>query len=608
MTTVLCTLQCELSITHASSNNNDSFYIQAFGSQHGTKSVHLHHTVHFVPDTRQTFTLQLARYPSVPRFLHFRLFVAEHDTSLNLCVESQLCWGIVSLAQLLHAPRETYVRVLLTDTESTQQAILRVACISTEPSSLHLLFTNDNDEEWRLHRVPAFDARLESRVRELFTSLVRESGYTFERTDYFSYVRTDLGMLPISSYVDMTQHNHAYAPEQSRILFEHWITCTARRLGHTATSSSSLTSIFDALPRVAQLEWIGQTFTLLIQALLYKADVTRGANESRIPCDQWVRLLSFPHLERSSFDCEDGAGLVLDLIAIFKRTQFHAQSTAFAMQQIVHKYTACLALGTIQTYNSSEPYSAHAFPVLLDTRFVTQIHTTLRSYNTATVDLLPAIVLETTAHTDTVWTRETMMKHAPDVREITSMLSHTAGDSNQWFAVIKPHISIASIIRACMYGRVNALITADYPRRVVHWVAHTDAPTRKIGVQPEQLFTYDIANCTFALAADITNDDLQSLSLINIEMPSAVLPRVASSTTTRDVQIVHASAGSSSHQNTHEQWTYINAAYYREYSLSVHAALDTLMSSSSSSLVAYRIEQWHITSTVELIAVCILCA
>ena len=608
------------------------FILQFYGSRQIEKNPKFQNYVIIQNlDQIQQHQIILSQQPKVPKFLHLRLYVNSQlgHENLGIFTDTLLAWGIISMQELFEHTNNNnnnnifkWCTITLIDVMNNIQAHVKIKINSIYPFGEHFKFYNNSEIiQYTQHDVPEFDRLIESRLEETFRNLIK-TGFKWQLTDYFSYVKTDIGQMPVSSFIDMTQHGHLATHIEIGQWFNHLIELTGHLFNFNNNNINY--NFFNQLSIIIQTEWLSQTLAISIHSLIYLCDTTRlSISKPSVECDQWSRLLSFPRLHLSAFDCEDGMGMILELIHIFKTAEFSSNSVGFAMQQLLLKYVSFAALGTISTgtslnnaLNESQQqqqinYAGHALPILLDEQYVEHITQEKEYKNYNTIKYLPAIIIETTALIQNTWIKQSIFNNiwSNDDNYLNDcLIKENIPSFNLWNTVIKEPIIPKVIENQRLYGQINALITADYKSKynhykskIYHWILKTPY-SKKIGCDPYALFDYQLNHQYFHKALEIFDNELIKLANINQEMPCAHIPSISSMTIQPSKKLIYPDLINKIKINKILKFLYINYQFFQIYNKEIINGLNHY-SKSKTIQNQYLIELWYLSIDLKIIVV-----
>ncbi len=381
----------------------------------------------------------LRNKPTLPEFVHLWLFVDGVDDN-GIDVQSLLAWGRCRPLDLLKSHQ-----LELKDIEGRAQAVLDLQILNAprqlQPSPASSLSNSS----------------IESRVQS-YLDQVSAVYERFERNDdaYFVYVDTPVGRLPVLSYAvlacQIRQNN-----DKAVQWLEYLVRITSIRFQRKP----------DELTRLPELwgELIAEMALWQVRARIYTLDSVRVSSNKKLGSDQWTRIGCFPDAALACGDCEDFSELVLEFLHVFKYCTLPLESSGLLklLQKQLRQYTPFMAIGQLK---AGSAYTCHAYVVLLDTRWVENRIDKIQ-YSQHQGCLLPSIVIEGTAYTESTWTQKTLRTHSEVTRHLHHLQSITdcptaQGCTEKWERMIKYRTPAAVVNLEHHYGQVFILMTADY--------------------------------------------------------------------------------------------------------------------------------------------------
>lgn len=417
-------------------------------------------------------------YPRVPDYLHVWLFVTYSDEDKIQC-QTLLATGFISFVQLLNSLSGCPVD--LCDITKTKQAVVHVAS-----HTIHELQTREPK--------PA-DHSLAERLIEQTNQAYEQTNHTHDQR--FVYVDTHVGRFPLISYPILATTIKAH-PDQAVRLFNHFLQLAAVMVGVNL-------SRFDSFSTALKMELVGEMLTLIPRSLIYQQDFVRtGVNSNKL-VDHWTVLSLFPNLGAASFDCEDAAKHMLEMFTMLKHTEIPSKkpederenNRLIELQKLVKQYTAFLCLGILNLTQGETP---HAYVVLLDSNYVNQ---QLIGQGERAKHYLPALALEGTNYTESVWSNETKTD-SNRYKHLTAQVNN----SDKWSRILKLKMPRHEVQSQHMYGLVSALLTADHlefrEKRIgLHLLLGESKQNQfTVGVSLDKLLFYESVTTQVALKLD----------------------------------------------------------------------------------------------------------
>lgn len=373
----------------------------------------------------------LRNKPTLPEFLQCWLFADSEDED-GIKTQTLLAWNRVRPQQLMR--NEPY-SLPMHDVEHRLQADLELQLKNTPSSWLP---------------APSHSRRQIEEQMKAYMDQVNTAYDEHERNDeaYFVYVDTPIGRLPVLSYVvlacQIRQHN-----EKALRWLEYLLEISACRLHTTAD---------DLLNRPDEWgELIAEMALWQIRARVYTPDWVRVAGDKKVGGDQWARLGCFPDPGLSCGDCEDFSELVLEFVHVFKYCKLGERASPLLqlLQRRLRQYTPFMAIGQLK---SGPGYVCHAYVILLDSRWVQ--NTVDQIVHPSMANVLPALVIEGTAYTESTWSKDTLKMQAEKVRQhqlAQGIMECPTAQSNpeRWERILKCKTPAAIVNLERQYGQVS---------------------------------------------------------------------------------------------------------------------------------------------------------
>ncbi len=338
--------------------------------------------------------------------------------------------------------------------------------------------------------------------------------YSFTNADRYTYVDLITGRWPLLSFL-CTGHTLAETTPMNQIeaLFQRFYdlavaTVKLREYGQSLGLRARVSKGSNEYKALVLTEM----FTIMLRTMLYTEEAT----------EQWSNPHWFPEPSRlTAYDCEDGSALIMDWVYVFtqKRTQFTNQHLR-DLAGFCSNYTSFLVIGQSEG-------KQHVFVILLDQRWVDdRLHSSVISRLPAT-SLYPAILLESTAYVEGVWSRcfydPVSTEQELDFIMTMAGLSRDDGPYKQLERVCHDVLPLSVIKYTEAYGNVSVLITNNH-RGVTSSSSSSSmvqlvcGSGNHLGVEINRLMTYD-ANVRFIV---IVNPETTSL----LSGIAAMLPTV----------------------------------------------------------------------------------
>lgn len=385
-------------------------------------------------------------------------------------------------------------------------------------------------------------------VASQYEKLAREFGTGIPINSPFYYVDSNIGKVPITTF--------AYTSSN--------VTNNERDVLKLLLSLDECTS----QTHITTEQRLVDFCTMITRPLIYADDRTitpSGAFNGGL--DLWVQLGTMPEFNRTSFDCEDGAGLVMSVVTMLRHAVIpHGREYERIrhLQYAALRYTPFLTLGnlTAQTLQGSRAYIPHAYVTMLDTQWVhAQINGTSRSIGEY---YMPALVLESTASYSGVWTPSAVgdpasqqttepsqhAKHYIDIRtELRSAFERV--DKKPLFSLCRLHTPIEAsnaIVWAAtestsahrgIYQDMYVMMTSDYIKQdgslaVLHIVATETTKvddgvgsSRRIGALAENLLMYSERVKLHVILNELRKNFNDAYSYVWKNQPKNYLPFVS---------------------------------------------------------------------------------
>lgn len=339
---------------------------------------------------------------------------------------------------------------------------------------LTVRFTSTASIKWPTAALTTSDSQ---RLRKDWIRQVEVAYRKYQAEDYqsFSSYNGIHGPLPVVAFV---WAQHRAIPRHAQAWLWHLFQAAGALQHH-------LPSEFLDLDVVQQLNWVGDMLTLLFRGLLYCQDYERTATGNKAS-DQWVNLNSFPYTEYTGFDCEDGSGMIIQLISTIQRHAALVHPELVQVQHLLNQYTVFFAMGQIHV---SEGYSPHAAVVLLDHRHADWL--IQGGASPASDQWLPGMLLESTIHSESTWTASALQDKVAFekfelARQFVEMSALKQAKRVKWNRTIKTQVPVSTLSQIPMYRTIDSLVTVNLCN--TNQVAHLLCVGQDgVGVPPEQL-------------------------------------------------------------------------------------------------------------------------
>lgn len=407
----------------------------------------------------------LSTEPTLPLYLHTWLFASCKDSD-SLVNQTLLATGRILVRNLLENTAPASVN--LVDIEQSKQADLIISC--TNPNSL-------------LKNNPEFAAELDvneqrQKLLDKVSAGYNSSKVSFQKDQKFVYMDSHVGRIPLICFPILATE---ILVEEKRAgeLLEHF-----RQIGMNILGLNKNVDL-NSLELEVRLELVGEMLTLLSRCMLYEPDYVRTGPEQIRNVDQWVTLNNFPKLSEAGFDCEDAAKQMLELFTLFKHTKLDGFPQLKQLQELLVKYTGFLCLGKLNLDSGPTP---HAYVVLLDSEYVDRL--LKNKIEEKKQGWLPALALEGTNYTESVWSSRTKKDNSRLVESYKKLDSRIKTDKDSRIYRYKMPQSI--VYSGKFYGPITALISGDYRGEAVHYLLGVEEKQNfVVGVNVEQLLFYD---------------------------------------------------------------------------------------------------------------------
>jgi hypothetical protein len=292
---------------------------------------------------------------------------------------------------------------------------------------------------------------------------------------------------------------------------------------------------------------IGDMVTLPGRCLIYIPDTDRGEGRRSAPqarsrwtnnsaplggegaADQWIPLSYQPRFGRLGYDCEDHSHFILYLLYALQTRSTWTHPDLQTIYTFLQHYFIAQAMSTIREQGST--YGAHVMVVCTDCRYIETMMTQHKPFHSSHGTIMPLLVIDSTQHSDSVWTRESMSR-VPSEGGVTAslrrrILASWPSATEMPYRVMKSRISVGEMHHVSMsrYGTVSQLLGVTPNGTATHVMLgqHT-----KVGVTLSTLAAYDDTKTYMTpIVIAALNEQMSRVSLVESakHIPYGHMPR-----------------------------------------------------------------------------------
>jgi hypothetical protein len=345
----------------------------------------------------------------------------------------------------------------------------------------------------------------EQLIEEIESVYNDNSHYTHNKRQVFYRVSTDNGHAPLICFPLLATLSAPLQETQGRFLL---------RLMNIACLIEGVNpddGTLDRLPLWKTLRVVNEMGTALTKCLLYASDASRKRTADgetvQLFNEFWERILLYPHLAAASYDCEDGAFLVQEILHPL-RTSNLLPTPLRGVRKLLAQYTVFTCEGDLDVGGGK--WTPHAYCVMHDSAYIDYVLGRSRSQD----GWLPSVVYESTNWIGGVWdqpperlnTSESMVKKSTLVGQ-----------------TVKAYMSAQEARAQHVYGVVAQMQTADHRGRLLNLMCTTGSA---IGVELSAFMEHTAQPGQLVVKGAVeTPRDLQTLKDELLDLPPSYLPR-----------------------------------------------------------------------------------
>lgn len=445
---------------------------------------------------------------SLSHTLNVRLYsLGVHDEGIM----SQICLGTgfaatIELSEFSKKYGAVHVEIVLSDVESHHQGTLVLEHRDTETA------------EWIQELIPLTEVL--SNTKRLCDALIKvaedvytEESYQHNDRQVFYRISTDNGFLPLLCFPLLATMSTTLDETQGRFLLN---------LLYTACFIEQVEiDELGNVPTWKLLRVLNETAIAMTKTLVYTADKTRkrgrDGKTTHLFSEAWERILLYPYRARASFDCEDAA-LMIQEILYHLRTNTTLPAPLRYLRKLLAKYTVFSCQGDLDV--GHQEWVAHCYVVAHDTAYIDSLLDTPTGSETQRQEWLPSVVFEGTSWIGGVWNQP------PEPVNSSENMVTKSDLANQF---LRPYMSATEARDQRVYGPVCQMQTADHHGRVLNLLCTT--PPRRTGEKPwlgielADFMDHRVQPGQLVVKGSVdTPADIERLKSELLDLPLSVLP------------------------------------------------------------------------------------
>jgi hypothetical protein len=267
----------------------------------------------------------------------------------------------------------------------------------------NLPYVNETYSKMVDAQIKTAQSEIEARVIHAYDMIENTSSLKLENASFFQYVNDTKARLPVLFFPLMSLYTGMNDYQKTSELFSN-VLQIAKFNCRIANDVS-----FDSLVRqedFATCACITQEFfTQYVRCLQYKDDTSSNGKN----IDRWSVLSLLQNTSRESFDCEDGARMMMDIFCVLMKLASYEKdlnSELWDFIRFVSCYTPFFCICDINVKNGT---AVHVLCILADTSYIESVESrqTYRPLKSAgPTQFLPSIHLESTHHSLGSWNED----------------------------------------------------------------------------------------------------------------------------------------------------------------------------------------------------------